>query len=419
MRIAVLSNTYPPHTLGGYELLCAEHVAWLRSRGHHVVVVTSTYGVEARARESRSEQGAAAETVVRTLDFHWRDFEHDRPSGRRLWEGELRQRRALLRVLREHRVEAVLLWHMAGVSKSLIAVLGRRGLPMVAVIGEPWPAWDIAADAWLDLWRRDAVRPLARAAKPLLRAIADRAVAPASLDGALRHLVPAYASEHLQHSVDESAPAEWPRRGSVVPNGIQVERFLRPRTPRPRGAELRCLSAGRVERRKGVHVAVDAVARARDAGVAATLTVRGWADAAYLAELQEQAAAAGIPVDWQEAAPREAMPDMYAAHDVLLFPTLWDEPFGLVPLEAMCAGCVVVATGSGGSGEYLEDGVNCLVAPQGDAAAVAAHLATLSADPALVERLREGGLATARAHGFEEYAGRLETLLGLATRAAQ
>jgi glycogen synthase len=402
MRIAVLANNYPPHTLGGYELLCADHVAWLRGRGHEVVVIASTYGVEGPA----TERGAAGETVVRTLDFHWRDFQHDRPRGVRLWRGERRQRRELEGLLDTYRIEGVFVWHMAGLSKSLLAVAGRRGLPMVAVVGEPWPAWDIAADAWLRLWRHAALAPL--------RAAADRAVAPTTLrGGALATLTPAYASEHLRRTVEAGAPAAWPRAGAaVVPNGIALDRFLRPRPPRAADdAALRCLYAGRVERRKGVHVAVEAVRLARARGVPATLTIQGWRDDAYAAELRHQAERAAVPVDWRDAAAREAMPEVYAGHDVLLFPTLWEEPFGLVPLEAMAAGCVVVATGSGGSGEYLEDGVNALLAPKEDAAAMAAHLGTLHSDAALVDRLRQGGVRTAREHSFEDYAARLEALL--------
>ncbi len=55
------------------------------------------------------------------------------------------------------------------------------------------------------------------------------------------------------------------------------------------------------------------------------------------------------------------MPAELAAADALLFPVQWEEPWGLVPLEAMASGTPVVATGTGGSGEYLRDGDNCLV----------------------------------------------------------
>lgn len=85
----------------------------------------------------------------------------------------------------------------------------------------------------------------------------------------------------------------------------------------------------------------------------------------------------------------------YRDADAVLFPSEWPEPWGLVPLEAMSVGRPVIATGTGGSGEYLVDGENCLLFPPGDAAALAGRVRELAADPDLRERLREGGFATA------------------------
>src|SRR3712207_7411597 len=51
----------------------------------------------------------------------------------------------------------------------------------------------------------------------------------------------------------------------------------------------------------------------------------------------------------------------------------WLEPWGLVPLEAMAVGTPVVASGRGGSGEYLRHGENCLIADvEGGSSEVAA-----------------------------------------------
>ena len=62
----------------------------------------------------------------------------------------------------------------------------------------------------------------------------------------------------------------------------------------------------------------------------------------------------------------------YRDADAVVFPSEWEEPFGLVPLEAMACGTPVVATGVGGSGEFLVDGVNCVRFRAGDPAALAA-----------------------------------------------
>src|SRR6185295_15692583 len=46
LRIAVVSNYYPPHYIGGYELGCRDIVEALKARGHEVRVLTSTYRVD-------------------------------------------------------------------------------------------------------------------------------------------------------------------------------------------------------------------------------------------------------------------------------------------------------------------------------------------------------------------------------------
>ena len=91
----------------------------------------------------------------------------------------------------------------------------------------------------------------------------------------------------------------------------------------------------------------------------------------------------------------DALVEAYGDADAVVFPVVWEEPWGLVPLEAMGRGRPVVATGRGGSGEYLRDGENCLLFEAGDAGELAAALQRLADDPELRRRLREGGLATA------------------------
>src|SRR5439155_14590003 len=71
------------------------------------------------------------------------------------------------------------------------------------------------------------------------------------------------------------------------------------------------------------------------------------------------------------------------------------EPFGLVPVEAMSCGVPVVATGTGGSAEFLSDGTNCLCFHPGDAEALGAAVRRLAGDAELRARLVTGGLQTA------------------------
>ena len=94
--------------------------------------------------------------------------------------------------------------------------------------------------------------------------------------------------------------------------------------------------------------------------------------------------------------PRERLAAVYADADAVLFPVQWDEPWGLVPLEAMAVGRPVIATGTGGSAEYLSHERNCLIyEPRNSPRALADAVNRLAADASLRERLRDGGLATA------------------------
>ena len=100
-----------------------------------------------------------------------------------------------------------------------------------------------------------------------------------------------------------------------------------------------------------------------------------------------------------------------AAGDLFVWPAI-NEAYGMALLEAQAAGLPVLAGASGGVPDIIVDGMTGrLVAPH-DAAAFAASLAALLADPALRRRL--GAAAAQRAaaeHDIATAAGRLDRML--------
>lgn len=83
------------------------------------------------------------------------------------------------------------------------------------------------------------------------------------------------------------------------------------------------------------------------------------------------------------------------AVDVVVMPS-WEEPFGIVALEAMAAGRPVVATRAGGLVEVVTDRATGLLIPPRDAGALAAAVAELAGDPAARARMGEAGLQRVR-----------------------
>lgn len=86
---------------------------------------------------------------------------------------------------------------------------------------------------------------------------------------------------------------------------------------------------------------------------------------------------------------------IYRALDVVVHAGTRREPFGLTIVEAMSCGRAVVTSAAGGAAEIAEQGVNCLTFPMGNVAELAAAIMQLAGDPALRERLGQGGRATA------------------------
>jgi glycosyltransferase involved in cell wall biosynthesis len=88
--------------------------------------------------------------------------------------------------------------------------------------------------------------------------------------------------------------------------------------------------------------------------------------------------------------------DRYRAADVFVFPSVWNEPFGLPVAEAMACGVPVVATRSGGIVEIVEDGETGLLVERGNAAELAGAIGSLLADDA--RRVAMGRAAAQRAN---------------------
>jgi glycosyltransferase involved in cell wall biosynthesis len=92
---------------------------------------------------------------------------------------------------------------------------------------------------------------------------------------------------------------------------------------------------------------------------------------------------------------RQDVPDVLAAADIFVLPSLWEGlPIGL--LEAMAMRKAVIGTRVDGTREVLQDGQNGLMVEPGDVDALAAAIARLVEDKALRESLRTRAYQTVR-----------------------
>jgi glycosyltransferase involved in cell wall biosynthesis len=390
VRILVITNMYPPHSYGGYELSCADVVGEWSKAGHDVTVLTSTVtrpGVSA---------GADPPWVRRELLLYWHEHRLVSPPRHRRLSIERRNQRALQRALRSSRPDVVSVWNMGAVSLGLLSAVERHGLPMTLVVCDDWLIYGPKLDAWTRMFRRRA--RLGR----LVEWVVGTPTSLPKLDGAATRVC------FVSHSVKQYAAGEgaWSFPAApVIPSGIRIEDF--PAAPRPATWSGRLLYVGRIDPRKGIATLLVALAELTDT----TLQVVGGGDDEHARDLRQTAARLGLAdrVGWLEAN-RGELAGCYAAADAFVFPSEWAEPFGLTPLEAMACGTPVIATGAGGSAEYLAGGANCVLFPAGDSAALAAAVRRLAGDPKLRSALTVGGRATAERFTVRRYATELERL---------
>ncbi len=99
----------------------------------------------------------------------------------------------------------------------------------------------------------------------------------------------------------------------------------------------------------------------------------------------------------------DALAQELANASVVVIPSWWPEPFGLVGIEAFAAGRPVVASDTGGIGDWLDDGVSGLMVPAGDEAALARALDELLDDPERQDAMGAAGRAATSARFSVEH----------------
>ncbi len=154
----------------------------------------------------------------------------------------------------------------------------------------------------------------------------------------------------------------------------------------------RVVFAGRIVAPKGVAVLIRAAAEVDGEFV---ICGDGW----RLGEMRELAVRTGVAdrVRFKGWLGPEQLAREIAEASVVALPSVWPEPFGLGGVEAFEAGRPVVASLTGGIGDWLEDGVNGLAVTPGDARGLARSLNELLADPARQQRMGEAGREMAAA----------------------
>ncbi|MEH2250263.1 glycosyltransferase family 4 protein [Nostoc sp.] len=218
------------------------------------------------------------------------------------------------------------------------------------VIRQPKIRQVLKLTQWCDIYLQGCVSlkglwPLMFISKPL---VITHQTWYRSLDGSmnwqnrLKHMVTHFATNiSASHALAKSIPAA----SSVIPNSYSEDIFYE--MPEVyRSQELVFL--GRLVSDKGVNLLIEALAQLKKMGLTPKLTIIGSGpeesklrQQAKDLEITKQVNFAGIKVEYE-------LVKLLNSHQIMVVPSIWDEPFGIVALEGIACGCVVVGSEGGG-----------------------------------------------------------------------
>ncbi len=365
MKIAMLHWAFPP-VIGGVESHLAMLGPELVSRGHSVSLLTGSVNGE------REEHNYSGMSVKRTPLMDLNSL--DRESINSLAVGIHREIRDFLETERPDVVHAHNMHYFSPVhAESLFEVAKTAGLPVVLTAHNVWED---------DLWQK------------MLR-FAER----------WDHVIA--VSDYIK---DELVASGYPAgRVTTVHHGIDLNRFRQPnsleigrvlsRYQQFKGRRV-IFHPARMSLAKGCHISVRALDLIRRDFPDVLLVLAGtektvdWTrhQQEHVQQITELIDELGLQnhvmvrfFRWED------MPAVYQGVEFCIYPSCFQEPFGLVMLESMACGRPIVVSRAGGMPEVVKDGVNGYLVEMEDHQALADRCLRLLRDRNSVKKMGEAG----------------------------
>jgi phosphatidyl-myo-inositol alpha-mannosyltransferase len=219
-------------------------------------------------------------------------------------------------------------------------------------------------------------------------------------------------SAAARHFADRYLPGDY----RVIPNGVDVERFVRA-VPLARWQDgtPNILFVGRLEERKGLLYLLRAFRSLRRTGVEARLLVVG-------AGPQEREARRYVAtrrlggVEFLGRVSDTEKLQLFRTADVFCSPATGRESFGVVLLEAMAAGAPIVCSDIHGYKGVVKRDEQALLVPPGEVQPLADALLRLLRDPGLRARMGQAGRERSIEFGWDRIGARVEAYYGFVVR---
>lgn len=369
MKIVYLSAFYPPHVAGGAEITLSTLVQGMRARGHEVIVLCTGPHPET------TEDTVNGVRVVRVglKNFYWNYTNKDRPEWTRaLWHlrdiFNFQMASVVQLFVKAEKPDVVSCHILAGWSVSAWWAIKKEDIPVVQVLHDMY-----LLCARSTMYRQGAncrskcTRcSLFRAPHSLMTSYVDCVVGISKfiLD---RHLAQGYFQATPKHQVIYNTRS-YPLK-NFTNNSLD-------------GKRVRFGFIGTLSREKGIDWLLKIFSRL-PTSLNAELWVAGEGKPNFVTELHERYASDRIRF-----LGRVKPEDYYPEIDMLIVPSLWEEPLGMVVPEAFTYAVPVLASRRGGLPEMIIEEKNGYLFDVEDVTELEGLISKFAQNPSLITQMR-------------------------------
>ncbi len=374
MRVLLLSNLYPPYVDGGAEIVAADFAVGLEQLGHEVVVLTSSYGLSKAQRE---------ENVWRILDVKpAAHFDRQRPLWRQLDQPYNYYRsyhnpnnvQQLRTIIAETHPDVLYIWEIPGIGmNSFLRVLPDLGLPAVFHLESYWLLYAQSPETAQSRLRAQWFKKLLIGNVPRVSATSLIACSSTVKQKYIQSGIDANLIEVIYNGIDDRFLNVSHAQNNELENKSMTKK------------EVQLLYVGRLSLEKGVLTllkSLDTLVNEQNRKNL-YLNIFGKGDEIYERELHDFLHSKNLAhlVTFHGKVTQDKLIKYYDQSDIMLVPSLWQEPFGLVVAEAMARGLPVIASNVGGPAEMITHEGNGLLVEPGDEQALATAITRLVDNP--------------------------------------
>lgn len=185
-------------------------------------------------------------------------------------------------------------------------------------------------------------------------------------------------------AISRAVAADLDVRCEIIPNPFRTDVFRVTNSgPRPRTLVF----VGRLVSDKGADLLLEALAALHRDGLEVDLTIVGEGPERPVLEALSRELNLDHCVTFAGIRQGEELGRLLNEHQIMVVPSRWPEPFGVVALEGLASGCVVIGSAEGGLAEAI--GPAGITFPNGRADLLAAAVRRVLYEPGLAETLRQ------------------------------